>query len=107
MRKYNDYLILIQVIAQIFELAFLFALMKRKGQRRDEILLSKIVLRIKELRGIHGHTQEKLKEETGLNISNLEAGDNFPNITSLSIICRFYNISLDEFFAPMNYPPKK
>ena len=72
--------------------------MKRKKQRRDEILLQKIVLRIKELRSIHGHTQEKLKEATGLN---------FPNLTSIAIICRYYNISLDEFFAPMEYPPKK
>ena len=81
--------------------------MKRKKQRRDEIHLQKIVLRIKELRSIHGHTQEKLKEATGLNISNLETGENFPNLTSIAIICRYYNISLDEFFAPMEYPPKK
>ena len=107
MRKYNNNSILIQVIAQIFDSAFLFVSMKRKKQRRDEILLSKIVLRIKELRHIYGHTQEKLKEETGLNISNLEAGDNVPNITSISIICKFYNITLDEFFAPIDYPPKE
>ena len=81
--------------------------MKRKKQRRDEILLQKIVLRIKELRSIHGHTQEKLKEATGLNIPNLGTGENFPNLTSIAIICRYYNISLDEFFAPMEYPPKK
>ena len=81
--------------------------MRRKKQRRDEILLQKIVLRIKELRSIHGHTQEKLKEATGLNIPNLETGENFPNLTSIAIICRYYNISLDEFFAPMEYPPKK
>ena len=81
--------------------------MKRKKQRRDEILLQKIVLRIKELRSIHGHTQEKLKDSTGLNIPNLETGENFPNLTSIAIICRYYNISLDEFFAPMEYPPKK
>lgn len=81
--------------------------MVRKKQRRDEILLQKIVLRIKELRSTHGHTQEELKEGTGLNIPNMEAGDNFPNLTSISIICTFYNISLTEFFAPMNYPPKK
>ena len=81
--------------------------MVRKKQRRDEILLQKIVLRIKELRGIHGHTQEELKEGTGLNIANMEAGDNFPNVTSLSIICAFYKISIAEFFAPMDYPSKE
>lgn len=81
--------------------------MKRKRQRRDEMLLSKIVLRVKELRSLYNHTQEQLKEGTGLNIANLEAGDNFPNITTISIICKFYNITLDEFFAPMKYPVKK
>ena len=81
--------------------------MKRKRQRRDEMLLGKIVLRVKELRSLYNHTQEQLKEGTGLNIANLESGDNFPNITTISIICQFYNITLDEFFAPMNYPPKE
>ena len=81
--------------------------MKRKRQRRDEMLLSKIVLRVKELRSLYNHTQEQLKEGTGLNIANLEAGDNFPNITTISIICKFYNITLDEFFAPMKYPVKE
>lgn len=81
--------------------------MERKNQRRDEILLRKIVLRVKELRGMHGHSQEKLIEGTGVNIPSLETGDNFPNITTISIICKFYNITLDEFFAPLNYPPKE
>lgn len=87
--------------------AFSFVLMKRKRQRRDEILLRKIILRVKELRGIYGHSQEKLIEGTGVNIPSLETGDNFPNITTISIICKFYNITLDEFFAPLNYPPKE
>ncbi len=42
-----------------------------------------------------------------MNIANMEAGDNFPNVTSLSIICAFYKISLAEFFAPMDYPSKE
>ena len=81
--------------------------MARRKQRRDEVLLKKIILRVKELRGIHGHSQEKLNESTGLNIASLETGDNYPSMTSISIICKFYNITLDEFFAPMNYPPKE
>ena len=81
--------------------------MKRKKQRRDTILLQKIALRVKELREQHGHTQEQLQSATELNIPNLETGANFPNLTSIAIICKFYQISLDEFFAPMNYPPKE
>lgn len=79
----------------------------RQKQRRDEELLQKIVLRVKELRSNHNHTQEDLYEATDLNIANLETGENFPNLTTISIICKFYGITLDEFFAPMNYPPKE
>ncbi len=78
--------------------------MVRRKQRRDEILLQKIILRIKELRSTHDHSQEKLQEATGLNIPNLESGENFPNLTTISIICTYYNITLAEFFAPINYP---
>lgn len=71
------------------------------------MLLQKTIMRVKELREMHGHTQEKLKEGTGLNIPDLERGANFPNLTTLSIICQYYNLTLDEFFAPMKYPPKQ
>lgn len=81
--------------------------MVRRKQRRDEILLRKIILRIKELRSTHGHTQEKVQEDTGLNIPSLESGENFPNLTTISIICTYYNITLAEFFAPLNYPPQR
>ena len=87
--------------------AFHLQKMGRRKQRRDTLLFDKIILRVKELRGIHGHSQEQLKENTGLDIANLEAGENFPSITSISILCKFYNLTLDEFFAPMNYPPKE
>ena len=82
--------------------------MEQKKQRRDEELLQKIILRVKELRRLHDHqSQEELAEATGLGIAQLESGKNFPNLTTITIICKFYNITLDEFFAPLNYPPKQ
>lgn len=66
-----------------------------------------VILRVKELRSIHGHTQEQLNSATSLNIASLEAGENYPNLTSISIICTFYKITLGEFFAPLNYPPNQ
>lgn len=81
--------------------------MEQKKQRRDEELLQKIILRVKELRRLHDHqSQEELAEATGLGIAQLESGKNFPNLTTITIICKFYNITLDEFFAPLNYPLK-
>jgi len=54
--------------------------MERKKQRRDEELLQKIILRVKELRHMHNHqSQEQLAEATELGIAQLESGKNFPN----------------------------
>lgn len=62
---------------------------------------------VKELRHMHDHqSQEQLAEATELSIAQLESGKNFPNLTTISIICKFYNITLGEFFAPLDYPTK-
>lgn len=82
--------------------------MERKKQRRDEELLQKIILRVKELRRMHDHqSQEQLAEATKLGIAQLESGKNFPSLTTLSIICKSYNITLGDFSAPFDYPPKE
>jgi len=66
----------------------------------------KIAQRIKELREEHCHTQEYLIEKVHLSINEYEVGSKIPTLMSILKICRFYNIRLDEFFAPMNYPTK-
>lgn len=82
--------------------------MERKKQRRDEELLQKIILRVKELRHMHNHqSQEQLPKRPSWELHNSNPGKNFPNLTTISIICKFYNITLDEFFAPLHYPPKE
>ena len=79
----------------------------KKKQRRNEILYGLIIHRIKELRNSHHHSQEFVVENTKLDIPHFESGRYVPSIGSLAIFCEFYGITLDEFFAPMNYPPKK
>lgn len=79
---------------------------KPKKPRRDKELLGKVVMRIKELRAQYGHSQADLNAATDVDVANIETGANFPNLTTISIICEFYDITLDEFFAPLNYPPK-
>lgn len=80
---------------------------EQKKHRRNKELLGKVVMRVKELRALHGHSQLDLNAGTEVDVANLETGSNFPNLTTISIICEFYGITLDEFFAPMHYPPKK
>ena len=79
----------------------------REPKRTDEKLTELIIFRMKELRSVHGFSQEYVIEHTGLDIFHFENGSKKPTTVSLSILCSFYNITLDEFFAPLNYPPKK
>lgn len=79
----------------------------RKPKRTDAILGKMIIQRIKDLRNKNNHSQEYVFENTGLDIAHIEIGRVIPSIVSISILCRFYSLSLDEFFAPMNYPPKE
>lgn len=45
--------------------------MEQKKQRRDEELLQKIILRVKELRRLHDHqSQEELAKATGWELHN-------------------------------------
>lgn len=80
----------------------------KKPKRTDKILTDRIIQRMKELRELHNHSQEYVHENTdGLDIAHFENGSYVPSIISLSAFCKFYNLTLDEFFAPMNYPPKE
>ena len=81
-------------------------MIKRK-QRRDEELFGLIKQRIKDLRAKNNYTQEFVSEITGLDIPHLECGRDFPSLTTISILCKFYGITLVEFFEPINYPTKK
>ena len=78
----------------------------KKARRRDDILNQIIVERIKKLRYNHNFTQEYVIEKTGLDISSLETGRTAPSLVSLSILCKLYNLTLEDFFAGIDYPPK-
>ena len=80
---------------------------KGEPQRSDEKLMGLMIERMKALRSKHGYSQEYVIEHTKLNISQYEAGLNYPSLVSLTNLCKFYKITLAEFFAPLNYPPKE
>ncbi len=56
---------------------------------------------------MRGFSQEYVIEHTGLDIFHFENGTKKPTTTSLSILCKFYHITLGEFFTPLEYPPKE
>ncbi len=86
---------------------FFVPVKERKPKRTDATLNDLIIRRIKEIRKSNGHSQEYVFENTGMDIAHIEIGRVIPSIVSISIFCKYYNITLDEFFAPLNYPPKE
>lgn len=66
-----------------------------------------IALRMKEIREQHNHTQEFLIENTGLHLSHYEHGRKLPTVSSIAKFCKFYDLSLEEFFSGISYPQKK
>lgn len=73
---------------------------------KDPRFVEQIAKRIRELRITHGHTQEYLIEKVHLSINSYETGNKVPTLMSVLKICEFYQISLAEFFAPIDYPSK-
>lgn len=80
---------------------------QEKPRYTDEFLAELMIRRIKELRKIHRHTQEFVIVNTGVDVSHIENGRDTPTVISISRLCKLYGITLDEFFEPMNYPPKE
>lgn len=72
----------------------------------DQKFAEKIAERIRDLRNEHGHTQEYLIDKVHLSINSYEVCSKIPTLMSILKICNFYNITLGEFFTPINYPPK-
>lgn len=79
----------------------------KEPKRTDEKLAELIIFRMKELRSAYGYSQEEVIESTGLDIFHFENGSKKPTTVSLTLLCKFYHITLGEFFAPLNYPPKE
>ena len=69
------------------------------AQLRNKKLLKKVSLRIKELRDASNITQEDFYNDTGINIGRIESAVNDLSISTLSRICEYFDISIQEFFS--------
>lgn len=58
----------------------------------------KIARRLKELRKKAGILQVTAAKEMGLNIGSIEAARKDISISSLEKFCRYYGVTLEEFF---------
>lgn len=71
------------------------------GQYRDEILLNKIVARLKKLREQHGVTLEQFLLDTNINISRIESAKSNISVSTMNAICQYFNLTMEQFFKGM------
>ncbi|MBC8487871.1 MAG: helix-turn-helix transcriptional regulator [Bacteroidetes bacterium] len=72
------------------------------GQIRNDKLLKLIALKIKELRAENEISQEDFYNDTNIHIARIETGKINISVSTLHSICRYFNISLSDFFMDIN-----
>ena len=72
------------------------------GKRKDDILLKRIGLRIKQLREQRNITQEVFYIDTGINIGRIERGKRNIGIITLNLICNYLEIDFEKLFDNFN-----
>ncbi len=71
----------------------------RRQQRANKELLQKIAVRIKELRERKGVSQEDFITDTGINIGRIESSKSNFSVSTLEVICNYFEITLKDFFS--------
>ncbi len=69
------------------------------SQIKNKKLLKAIAIQLKELRKANSITQEDFYNDTNIHIARIETGNNNISISTLEVICRYFNLSLSKFFA--------
>ena len=69
-----------------------------KEQERDFELLTYIAHKCKDLRAKKGVSQETAFEDTGVSISKIETARKNITVSTLSKLCRYFEITIPEFF---------
>jgi transcriptional regulator with XRE-family HTH domain len=71
------------------------------AQLRDEVLLKKVVDKIKKLREQREISQEKFYNDTNINIARIESTKANMSISTLQAICKYLGVSVSEFLKGM------
>lgn len=70
-------------------------------QVRNQELLLKIALRIKQLRELKGISQEIMYMDTQIHVARIETAKVNISVSTLDAICRYFGITLSEFFQSL------
>lgn len=68
------------------------------GYSRNEKLLREVSKRLKQLREAKGVSQADVYIDTDLNMARVEGGKTSLSLSTLSRLCDYYGITLEEFF---------
>ncbi|MCZ2225011.1 MAG: helix-turn-helix transcriptional regulator [Chitinophagales bacterium] len=71
-------------------------------QFKNDILLQKIALRLKALREERDITQEQFYNDTNIHIARIETAKINISVSTLSQICKYFGISLFDFFKKID-----
>ncbi len=66
------------------------------------MLLQSVAVRVRELRKARGLTQTAVIEDTGISMGRIESCNVNLTLTSVAILCKYFEISLSEFFDGIN-----
>ena len=69
----------------------------------NDTLLRSIAAKLKQLRVERGFTQEVVTDRTKVNVGLYEVGTTNITIVLLTVLCNFYNVTLEEFFRDIEY----
>lgn len=68
-------------------------------KNKENIIISDVALKIRQLREQKHITQEVFFFDTGIHIARIESGKANITITTLKKICDYFEISLSDFFS--------
>ena len=68
------------------------------AERRDDRVLKWVAQRLRQLRKERGLTQTAVWEDTGVSMGRIEAGSLNLSLTTIAILCEYFEITFEEFF---------
>ena len=69
----------------------------------NDTLLRSVASRLKQIRIERGLTQEVVTDRTKVNVGLYEVGTTNITIVLLTVLCNFYNVTLEEFLKGIEY----
>lgn len=77
------------------------------SQVRDDKMLLRIALVLKDLRDEYGLSQEAVYNDTGIHIARIEACQSNPSVSTIGELTRYFKIKMSEFFERVESKAKR